>query len=77
MDVETIANAKRLPPPAARRALRVAAGLTLQDVADVVGVTRQAVAKWETGDRNPSGRVRSAYAQALADLRRLVTEGGQ
>lgn len=74
MDITTLAKAKRLPPPPARRALRVAAGLTLQDVATVVGVTRQAVAMWETGGRNPSGEARAAYARVLADLRRLMTE---
>lgn len=76
MEIQEIARTKRLPPPAIRRALRVAAGLTLQDVADVVGVTRQAVAKWETGERNPAGGARTAYAQALSDLRRAVTEEG-
>lgn len=74
MNAADIAAAKVLPPPATRRALRIAAGLTLQELADVVGVTRDAISKYELGHREPRGPLRRVYAQALADLRRFVAE---
>jgi transcriptional regulator with XRE-family HTH domain len=50
-----------LPPPAAARELggrirreRVAKSLTQRQVAEVVGVSREQVTKWEDGGKNPS-----------------------
>lgn len=74
MNAAEIAAAKVLPPPATRRALRLAAGLTTQEIADIVGVTRDAISKYELGTRQPTGPRRTAYAKALADLRRYVAE---
>ncbi len=58
-----------LPPPATRRALRLAAGLTTEQLAQVLGVTRQAVCNWETGRRTPRGAQLDAYREALKYLR--------
>lgn len=57
-----------LPPPPNRRALRDAAGLTLQEVATAVGVTPAAVWQWENGHRNPNGKHLDAYLDALRAL---------
>jgi transcriptional regulator with XRE-family HTH domain len=50
-----------LPPPEAAkelggriRRLRLAQGMTQQDVADLVGVGREQVTAWESGAKNPS-----------------------
>jgi transcriptional regulator with XRE-family HTH domain len=61
---------RELPPVEMRRALRRGAGLTLSDVAEVVGVTRQAVSWWERGRRTPRGRNLDAYGDVLRALRR-------
>ncbi len=37
--------------------LRVNAGMTQQDVADILGVSRSTVMKWERGDVAPKGLV--------------------
>ena len=58
-----------LPPPATRRALRQAAGVSLADVADVVGVTRQAVSLWELGARTPRNTNLRAYVEILRIFR--------
>jgi DNA-binding transcriptional regulator YiaG len=60
---------RELPTPTMRRALRVDARLSLEDVAREVGVTRQAVSRWELGARAPRGRNLDAYAAVLASLR--------
>lgn len=41
------------------KALRATAGLTQQALANLVGVDRVTVARWETGDRIPSGARRN------------------
>ena len=60
---------RELPPPAMRKAIREAAGVTRTKVARSVGVTRQAVALWESGRRTPSGRYLEAYLRVLRLLR--------
>ncbi len=51
--------------------LRVAADLTKSEVARAVGVTPAAIARWETGERQPRGDGACAYALLLRDLERL------
>jgi DNA-binding transcriptional regulator YiaG len=58
-----------LPAPPIRRALRQSAGLSQQDVADAVGATREAVSRWESGDRRPRGRLLICYVELLKVLR--------
>jgi transcriptional regulator with XRE-family HTH domain len=58
-----------LPPPAERKALRLALSLSLQDVADAVGVTHEAVRLWELGARKVSRRHLIAYAEVLDRMR--------
>jgi DNA-binding transcriptional regulator YiaG len=66
--LERIRVHRALPPPAERVALRKAAGLTLQEVADAVGVSPGAVWFWEQGQRNPSGPHIDAYLDAIQAL---------
>jgi transcriptional regulator with XRE-family HTH domain len=65
---------RRLPPPEARRLLRERAGLSQDDVARALGVTRAAVALWEQGSRTPRPVHLVPY---LALLERLAAEGLQ
>ena len=77
MDIEQIlATARwrvlnRLPSPAARKSIRVEAGLTQRDVAAVVGVSRSEVSRWESGRVMPSRETAGKY---LALLERLSAE---
>jgi hypothetical protein len=71
-----------LPPPPERRRIRVAAGWTQQQVADVLHVSRHAVGRFERqaglmngerlSGREPSGEVRVAYSGLL---KRLLVDG--
>lgn len=73
--LQDVLRARRdLPAPAMRRALRAAAGISLEAVAREVGVTRQAVGHWEAGSRYPSGRHLQKYL-VLAVLREHAAGG--
>jgi transcriptional regulator with XRE-family HTH domain len=72
--METLAESIRLrrtslPPPVQRRAIRVLAGATQQDVAFAIGTTRAAVTRYENGTREPRGELRLRYAEVLEVLR--------
>ncbi|MEV4872844.1 helix-turn-helix domain-containing protein [Streptomyces syringium] len=57
-----------LPPPQVRQQLRLAAGLTQQEVAEALGVKRLAVARWELGETYPRRPHRGAYKHLLKRL---------
>lgn len=68
------ARARReLPAPPTRRALRNAVGASLDDVASVVGVTRQAVSMWELGQRAPSGANLERYLEVIRAFKQVVS----
>jgi DNA-binding XRE family transcriptional regulator len=55
---------RNLPSPDVRKALREAADLTQQELADAVGVTRRAIGLYEAG-RTPQGSRLDRYVEAL------------
>jgi transcriptional regulator with XRE-family HTH domain len=65
-----------LPVPDVRRLLRKNAGLTQHDIAEIVGVDRAAVTRWESGLRAPRGANALAYAGLLERLAREALEDG-
>ena len=70
--VSAMARRTQLPPPPVRRALRIAAGLTQDEIAalleDEDPVNRATVSRWERGTREPRGRRRLKYAELLNSL---------
>lgn len=68
-----LASRAVLPPPAERKRLRAAHGLTLDDVAGALEVRRATVSAWESAKRptEPRGPEREAYARLLAQLAEL------
>lgn len=67
---ELVADVKaRLPQ---LRELRTKAGLSLEEVAERLGVSFSAVSRWETGDRSPSGWTASALSALMDDLEGLT-----
>lgn len=60
-----------MPVPAERMRLRMAAGLSRQQVATAVGVGRQTVANWETGASDPTPPARVVYLRLLEGLAAL------
>ncbi|TDT42116.1 telomere-binding protein Tap [Streptomyces sp. BK208] len=66
-----IASRSPLPPPAERKRLRQAHGLTLDEVATALRVRRATVSGWEAGKTEPRPPERDAYARMLEQLARL------
>jgi DNA-binding transcriptional regulator YiaG len=62
---------RRLPPPAMRRQLREQAGISQAEIAAVVGVTRECVSNWESGNRAPRPQHLERY---VAFLERIARE---
>ncbi|MFG2770582.1 sigma factor-like helix-turn-helix DNA-binding protein [Streptomyces sp. NPDC048350] len=54
-----------MPSPKERRRLREARGLSEDQVAEAMGVTRATVRSWETGRTTPRGRKQEAYAKLI------------
>lgn len=59
--------------PSPIRAVRIAAGMTQQQLADALGVAQQSVTRWETGEREPRVSTLKRIAAVLGcDLRDLI-----
>jgi DNA-binding transcriptional regulator YiaG len=67
--VEQVRAARRLPPPVVAKAIRAAAGVSQQRLADELGVCRVTVARWEIRARTPRGEIRLRYVDLLDQLR--------
>jgi DNA-binding transcriptional regulator YiaG len=76
-DLLFIAAAREAAKTGEARRLREAAGLSQVEVALTVGVTSQAVNRWESRSRSPRGRAAVRYGrllERLADRERTMTE---
>lgn len=65
-----LAARRRLPPPKIRRAIREAVGATQADIADELGIHRETVSRWESGERTPRGEKLVHYVELLDRLQR-------
>jgi transcriptional regulator with XRE-family HTH domain len=63
----------RLPSVSTRVLLRRSAGMSQEDVAAVVGVTRPTVTRWEQGKRTPRGEQLRGYVELLERLAEELT----
>ncbi len=66
-----LASRAALPPPAERKRLRAAHGLTIDEVATALKVRRATVSGWEAGKTEPRPPERDAYARLLDKLAEL------
>ncbi|MGX1267162.1 DNA-binding transcriptional regulator YiaG [Streptomyces phaeoluteigriseus] len=66
-----VASRAALPPPAERKRLRAAHGLTIDEVATALKVRRATVSGWEAGKTEPRPPERDAYARLLKQLAEL------
>ncbi len=57
-----------VPSPAERKALRIRAGLTQSDMAELMGVHAETFGRWERGDGRPGREAAAAYVLALEVL---------
>lgn len=70
--LEKAARARAMAASGEARKLRLAAHVTLAELADEVGVTLMAIYFWETQQRCPSGDNAVRYFQALTKLQQLI-----
>jgi transcriptional regulator with XRE-family HTH domain len=72
MELETARKRARakaaLPVPRRAKALRVAAGVTVAEMADLVGVSPKTIEWWEAAKRRPTGIRVVRYAEVLGAL---------
>lgn len=63
-----LVRASRLPSPAECKRIRLAAGVSLQRVADELGVARPTVYRWEEGELTPTMENARRYRTLLSHL---------
>ena len=64
-------QARRLPSPKTRRAIRLAADVSQARMAAELGVHRITLIRWENGTSKPHGASGERYARLLAALRQV------
>jgi DNA-binding transcriptional regulator YiaG len=67
-DLLELSQARCLVASGATRSIRVAAGLSLRDVASTLGVAPSTVLRWERGEQVPGKVAGPAYARLLQAL---------
>jgi DNA-binding XRE family transcriptional regulator len=69
-DLEAIAKIRRLVREGRVKDIRLSAGVTQEEIADVVGCASSAISQYESGTRVPSGEFALRYAAAIETLSR-------
>lgn len=60
--------ARRLPPPAIAKLIRVQAHISQEELAQELQVHRVTLGRWEAGTSAPRGKARAHYARLLDAL---------
>ena len=63
-----LANVRSATAGGAARAVRLAADLSLREVAAQIGVAPSTLSRWENGERRPRGEAALRYAHLLEEL---------
>lgn len=69
-DLLRLTDARRHAADGSGRAIRLAAGVSMREVAEAIGATESRLSRWETGKVRPKGEVGARWAALLADLAR-------
>lgn len=67
--VDEIRLLQSLPTPGKAKAIREAAGISQERLAEELGVHRVTLTRWELGERRPRGASRLKYAEILIKIR--------
>lgn len=67
-DLLRLADVREAAESGEARRLRLAASLSLAEVARALGVSVPTVSRWETGERRPRGKAAIRYARLLEAL---------
>lgn len=71
--LERIRMRPALPPPSRRIEIRKSAGLSQQDLGEVLHVSAMSIHYWETGKRLPKPEHAEAYLEVLQALEEQLT----
>ena len=71
--IDEIRESRGLPGPKVARLIRVSAGVTQGRMARELGAHRVTLARWESGECQPRGEVRSRYTRLLTALKDEVS----
>lgn len=75
-DLELLIEVRQAIASGRAARLRELAGLSQQEVAELVGVTPAAISRWEADDRRPTGGRAIAYARVLRRIAERVVAHG-
>ena len=67
-DLPTVAKARSLASTGAAKSIRVAAGLSLREIAADLNVSPSTVLRWERGERRPRAQAAARYGHLLEAL---------
>lgn len=70
--LDQLLEGTNLPSPVMRRAIREQAGLSLEELADVIGVARNTLWRWEKGLHRPHPGHRRTYAGVLRQVNEVA-----
>jgi transcriptional regulator with XRE-family HTH domain len=73
-DVLTLVRVRKLAASGRARSIRLAAGLSLYDIAGAIGSTASTVQRWELGDRRAYGDAALRWCALLDALERQRQE---
>jgi DNA-binding transcriptional regulator YiaG len=69
-----LAEARRLAQSGEGRAVRLAAGMSCDQIGGAIGVSGVAISRWETGQRKPSGEPALKYVDVIGGLSKVVAQ---
>jgi DNA-binding transcriptional regulator YiaG len=67
-EIEALVTVRQLARSGRARELREAAGLSIGEIAPMIGVTSTTIWRWELGQRKPKGEAALRYAAFLLAL---------
>jgi DNA-binding transcriptional regulator YiaG len=67
-DLTAVSKARSLASTGAARSIRLAAGLSLREIAADLGVSPSTVLRWERGERRPRTQAAARYGHRLEEL---------
>jgi transcriptional regulator with XRE-family HTH domain len=70
--VERLVLARSLLASGEARRIRIAAGVSVSQIAADIGVSASAIQRWERGERVPRTRAAGEYAELLVRLRNAM-----